>query len=169
MKPLPLTLVMIAAAVVSWWLFAPEDEIPPADDPAAVREREEADETPKVDPPPEPADEAGSGKSSAPAQAPKPPPKPPVKPKKWVVPLSDKFIRASWADEGATVVLEHIAQAAGKRLRMDSTARRKLAQVRVTMDQGRTALPVLLDKILKIHTLGWNVRGDVLEVFDDDD
>ncbi len=169
MKPLPLAVLMFAAAIASWWLFGSDDVKEPD---SGVGEN--PIETPAG--PDATASEATSGDPVAPpltaeeGETTEPAPEPEPAKRRSFLPLADKFIEsATWSDEEAEVVLRHAAEAARKGLRLSNAARKRLAGVRITLELGRTPVPRVLDLVTKPRTLGWNVSGGTIYIFDDDD
>lgn len=170
MKPLPLALLVLAAAVASWWLFR-SDDVQEPDSGVGTADATDATGGERDVQPPRPVPLPAAPAKATPTPAKAALPETAAKPKKkWIVPLSDKFLeKASWADEEALIVVQHVAQAAGKGLKLSNTARRRLAKARVTLDLGRTPVSRLLDLVTKPHTLGWNLKAGAIHIFDDDD
>ncbi|MDJ0972959.1 MAG: hypothetical protein QNJ98_00690 [Planctomycetota bacterium] len=170
MKPLALVLLVAIVGAVGWWTFAHESEpVEPLDLPIPAREADDssADSTAE---PVRPAPIPGS----APIPQPVPPAEVPevseAAPSRPRLPLADKFIdRATWTDENAVIVLEQLAQAAGKELQLSRTMRRRLEQIRVTMDRGRTPVPKVLDLVLQPHIMSWYPTRNAIVVHDNDD
>ncbi len=166
MKPLPLTIVILVAALASWWIFTGSEPTPPSDIDAAIEKDARKRTTPSSELPDPPAGTA-SAKASATVEVAKPEPE---KKKVYMLPLADKFIEnATWEDEDALVVLQHAAQAAGKILSVDRSCRKRLEQARVTMRLGKTPVPKVLDHVLQPHIMSWQVERERLVVYDNDD
>jgi hypothetical protein len=170
MKPLPLAVLILAAAIASWWLFGSDDVREPdsgvGENPIETPAGPDASSPDPTsgDPAAQPLTAQG-GASTEPALKTEPP-----KRRKFMLPLADKFIeQATWNDEEAEIVLRQAAEAARKGLRLSNTARKRLANVRITLELGRTPVPFILDKVTKPHTLGWNVSAGTIYIFDDDD
>ena len=170
MKPLPLAVVILAAALASWWLFAPGDTTAPPSELGSEPAQDGPGGAAPEPPAPKPA-EPTAGKVNAEAKATAELSKPATKPAAVPgLPLADKYIdRATWSDERGDVVLQHLAEAAGKRLHILDSARAKLESLHVSLEFGRMPVPKVLNLILQPHLLGWTVRGETLEIFDDDD
>ena len=170
MKPLPLALLVLAAAIASWWLFS-SDDVQEPDSGVGTADTTGKPDTERDVQPAQPVPLPAAPAKAAPTPAKAGLPETAAKPKKkWIVPLSDKFIeKASWTDEEALIVVQHAAQAARKGLKLSNAARDRLSKARVTLDLGRTPVSRLLDLVTKPHTLGWNLKAGVIYIFDDDD
>ena len=169
MKPIPLAVVILAAALGTWWLLA-SDPAPssPTSEEAALAGREvRPGAAPSAEPSPSPGRVEGPSQPG-PAAGPREEPASPGA--VFQLPLADKFMeRASWTEESGLVVLQDLSEAAGVGLVLSRSIRHRLEKIRVTLDLGRTPVPKLLDLVLQPHTLGWDLKKQGIVVFDNDD